>query len=134
MCGTGPDLRAAPAAASPGSQADTRLALARTGEAVDAVVLAGAGLRRIGREAEATEVLDVDLVSPDNWPCRPGSPTRPPARSRPRRGADQPRRERGSRRLPAHLRRHRAPQNPQNRTAPHAPLSRYRTRCPRRPA
>ncbi|MEU6242482.1 hydroxymethylbilane synthase [Streptomyces sp. NPDC047024] len=44
--------------------ADTRLALARTGETVDAVVLAGAGLRRIGREAEATEVLDAHRMMP----------------------------------------------------------------------
>ncbi|MET8816293.1 hydroxymethylbilane synthase [Streptomyces sp. NPDC004549] len=44
--------------------ADTRLALARAGEAVDAVVLAGAGLRRIGREVEATEVLDAYRMMP----------------------------------------------------------------------
>ncbi|MGW4303242.1 hydroxymethylbilane synthase [Streptomyces sp. NPDC004646] len=44
--------------------ADTRLALARAGETVDAVVLAGAGLRRIGREVEATEVLDAYRMMP----------------------------------------------------------------------
>ncbi|MEW2134290.1 hydroxymethylbilane synthase [Streptomyces sp. NPDC005435] len=44
--------------------ADTRLALAHAGDAVDAVILAGAGLRRIGREAEATEVLDAHRMMP----------------------------------------------------------------------
>lgn len=37
--------------------ADTRLALAYAGEVVDAVILANAGLRRIGREPGATQIL-----------------------------------------------------------------------------
>ncbi|MER7688325.1 hydroxymethylbilane synthase [Streptomyces sp. NPDC097610] len=44
--------------------ADTRLALAQDGDVVDAVILAGAGLRRIGREAEATEILDLHRMMP----------------------------------------------------------------------
>ncbi|MEU7011527.1 hydroxymethylbilane synthase [Streptomyces sp. NPDC046332] len=43
--------------------ADTRLRLARTGD-VDAVILALAGLRRLGREAEATEIIDTDRMMP----------------------------------------------------------------------
>lgn len=42
---------------------DTRIALARAGE-VDAVILARAGLARLGRLAEATEVLDPLQVLP----------------------------------------------------------------------
>jgi hydroxymethylbilane synthase len=42
---------------------DTRLGKLRTGE-LDAVVLAAAGLARLGRIAEATEFLDPDLVLP----------------------------------------------------------------------
>ncbi|MFD7919733.1 hydroxymethylbilane synthase [Streptomyces sp. NPDC059740] len=44
--------------------ADTRLALAEDGEVVDAVILARAGLRRIGREAAATEILDMHRLMP----------------------------------------------------------------------
>jgi len=44
--------------------ADTRLALAHAGEVVDAVILARAGLRRIGRESEATEILGADRMMP----------------------------------------------------------------------
>ncbi|MFD8413970.1 hypothetical protein ACFV2Q_19795 [Streptomyces sp. NPDC059650] len=43
--------------------ADTRLRLARIGD-VDAVILALAGLRRLGREAEATEIIDTDRMMP----------------------------------------------------------------------
>lgn len=43
--------------------ADTRLQLASTGQ-VDAVILAAAGLRRIGRESEATEILGTDRMMP----------------------------------------------------------------------
>lgn len=43
--------------------ADTRLELAYTGQ-VDAVILANAGLRRIGRESEATEILDISRMMP----------------------------------------------------------------------
>ncbi|HEY3505099.1 MAG TPA: hydroxymethylbilane synthase [Actinocatenispora sp.] len=42
---------------------DTRLGKVRSGE-LDAVVLAAAGLQRLGRIAEATEFLDPDLVLP----------------------------------------------------------------------
>ncbi|WP_285548229.1 hydroxymethylbilane synthase [Streptomyces lavendulae] len=43
--------------------ADTRLRLAHAGD-VDAVLLALAGLRRLGREAEATEIIDTDRMMP----------------------------------------------------------------------
>jgi hydroxymethylbilane synthase len=42
---------------------DTRLRKVASGE-VDAVVLAAAGLRRLGRAAEITEILDPDLMLP----------------------------------------------------------------------
>ncbi|MFJ3934491.1 MULTISPECIES: hydroxymethylbilane synthase [unclassified Streptomyces] len=42
---------------------DTRIGYVRSGE-LDAVVLAAAGLRRIGRSGEATELLPVDSVLP----------------------------------------------------------------------
>src|SRR4029450_5975491 len=42
---------------------DTRLRKAATGE-LDAVVLAAAGLRRLGRASEITEILDPDLMLP----------------------------------------------------------------------
>jgi hydroxymethylbilane synthase len=42
---------------------DTRLRKAATGE-LDAVVLAAAGLRRLGRAGEITEILDPDLMLP----------------------------------------------------------------------
>ncbi|MFI6688090.1 hydroxymethylbilane synthase [Streptomyces sp. NPDC050485] len=44
--------------------ADTRLDLARAGDVVDAVILARAGLRRIGREDEATEIIDTARMMP----------------------------------------------------------------------
>ena len=47
-----PDLRIAPIRGN----VDTRLRKAHTGE-VDAVVLAAAGLERVGRLSEATEVM-----------------------------------------------------------------------------
>jgi hydroxymethylbilane synthase len=43
--------------------ADTRLRLAHSGH-VDAVILALAGLRRLGRETEATEIIDTDRMMP----------------------------------------------------------------------
>lgn len=43
--------------------ADTRLGLTRSGD-VDAVILALAVLRRLGREAEATEIIDTDRMMP----------------------------------------------------------------------
>ncbi|MFD7340376.1 hydroxymethylbilane synthase [Streptomyces violascens] len=43
--------------------ADTRLQLAHTGQ-VDAVILANAGLRRIGRESEVTEILGAYRMMP----------------------------------------------------------------------
>lgn len=43
--------------------ADTRLGLTRSGD-VDAVILALAGLRRLGRETEATETIDTDRMTP----------------------------------------------------------------------
>lgn len=42
---------------------DTRIGFVRSGE-LDAVVLAAAGLSRIGRLAEATEILDTDAILP----------------------------------------------------------------------
>ncbi|MEU7072989.1 hydroxymethylbilane synthase [Streptomyces narbonensis] len=43
--------------------ADTRLGLVHAGD-VDALILALAGLRRLGREAEATEIIDTDRMMP----------------------------------------------------------------------
>ncbi|MEU8542904.1 hydroxymethylbilane synthase [Streptomyces sp. NPDC048717] len=43
--------------------ADTRLRLAHAGD-VDAVILALAGLRRLGREDEATEIIDTERMMP----------------------------------------------------------------------
>ena len=54
-----PDLRIAPIRGN----IDTRLRKAHTGE-VDAVVLAAAGLERVGRLSEATEVLDPGVLVP----------------------------------------------------------------------
>ncbi|MFD6967421.1 hydroxymethylbilane synthase [Streptomyces sp. NPDC059949] len=44
--------------------ADTRLALAHAGDVVDAVILAHAGLRRIGRASETTEILATGRMMP----------------------------------------------------------------------
>lgn len=42
---------------------DTRIGFVRDGE-LDAVVLAAAGLHRVGRAAEVTEYLPVDIILP----------------------------------------------------------------------
>ncbi len=63
---------------------DTRIGFVRDGE-LDAVVLAAAGLNRIGRGGEATDLLAVDSVLPapgqGAWPW---SALRPPRTSSPR--------------------------------------------------
>ena len=59
---------------------DTRIGKVTSGE-LDGVVLARAGLLRLGREDEATEVLDPIQVWSETPPAHPPSACPPPARS-----------------------------------------------------